>query len=253
MRNKKQMLKEDITITAATQFKYLVFIDASSYIQRGNGLMTNIFRDMGAPKIAKWFRSLAASSEFKEHANDFKSITTRFAGNSSLRVLLVALMKIKSKEITQDNSASIEKDITIILGKISKHISSKLSDQDQELFDSVSKYINVIAATAAKTLSAAIQPSEPEPAEEPTDDKGDDKEASKDDAKVDTDKDDDSSDSEKSDDDSGEEAPDDGSKDDAPDEESKDDDSAKSDDDTKKESIQRRVTTLVREILEGKR
>lgn len=252
MRNKKQLLKEDITINAATQFKYLVFIDASSYIQRGNGLLTNVFRDMGAPRITKWFRALAASSEFKEHANDFKSISARFSGNSSLRVLLAALIKIKSKEIKADNVASIEKDITIILNKIGKYINSKLSDQDLELFESVSKYITAIAATAAKSLSASIQPAE-EPAEEPEDKKdGDDTSKDADAEKSDSTDDDTKADDAKTDDapeDKGDDAPSDDN--DAP--EAKDDDVEKPEEDTKKESIQRRVTALVREILRGKK
>lgn len=121
---------------------------------------------------------------------------------------------------TEEERADFDADMKRVMSKIAKIISSKMTDEDKELFDSISAELNVVAETITSKLDDSIVVGQEEKPEEPEEkETGDDEESG-----------DDGMDSETSD--TGDTAP----VEDAGEEETS-------------EALQRRVKNIVREIL----
>lgn len=161
---KKNKINEQISSMIQVPLKYLAFIDVGSYISRGNGLLTIILRDMGTAKISKLFRPISASDIYKSKEQEFKSISSRFASNPSLKTLYLALDKLKSSAAGKEDTIQIQKDIQLLVNRIGKTISSKLTDEDKELFDSISPKLDTVARIVGNAIDSSIEPT---PVEEP--------------------------------------------------------------------------------------
>ena len=85
MSNKRMKINEDIADTIAAPLRYAAFIDAGSYVTRGNGMLTMIFPELGPAQISKWFRQLGRTETFKKNENEFKSISSRFSSSPALK------------------------------------------------------------------------------------------------------------------------------------------------------------------------
>ena len=170
---KKNKINEQISSMIQGPLKYVAFIDVGSYISRGNGLLTIILRDMGTAKISKLFRPISASDIYKSKEQEFKSLSSRFASNPSLKTLYLALDKLKSSAAGKEDTTQIQKDIQLLVNRIGKTISSKLTDEDKELFDSISPKLDIVARIVGNAIDSSIEPtsveeppSEETPAEE---------------------------------------------------------------------------------------
>ena len=212
---KKTKINEQISSAIQSPLKYAAFIDVGSYINRGNGLLTMILRDMGAPKIAKLFRPISASDVYKSKAEQFKSVSSRFASNPSLKTLYIALNKLKASAAGQEDTTQIQKDVQLLVNRIGKTISSRLTDEDKELFDSISTELDSIAGTIGDSIDTAVTP---KPAEEKPEEAPEEKPA--------------------------EEKPEE-----KPEEEKPEEEAPKEEPETKKEHLERRIKNIVREIL----
>lgn len=166
---KKNKINEQISSMIQGPLKYVVFIDVGSYISRGNGLLTMILRDMGTAKISKLFRPISASDVYKSKEQEFKSLSSRFASNPSLKTLYLALDKLKSSAAGKEDTTQIQKDIQLLVNRIGRTISSKLTDEDKELFDSISPKLDTVARIVGNAIDSSIEPTpvEEPPAEEP--------------------------------------------------------------------------------------
>lgn len=174
---KKKIMKEAISASSTGPLKYVAFVDAASYITRGNGLMTMLVGTGTGPEISKWYRKLSASEEYKSKAGEFKSLSSRFSTNPSLKTMYIALNKIKAKGQAAEDKTQIEKDMQLVIAKIGRIISSKLTDEDKELFETVSSYLDSIAGNLAGKLDSALTapPPEEKPEETPTEEKPEEK------------------------------------------------------------------------------
>jgi len=171
---KKNKINEQISSMIQGPLKYAVFIDIGSYISRGNGLLTTMLRGMDIVKISKLFRPISVSDVYKSKEQEFKSLSSRFASNSSLKTLYLALYKLKSSVSGEEDTTQVQKDIELLMNKIGKTISSKLTDEDKELFDSISPKLDTVARiignvidNSIKSVSAEEPPTEEKPTEEP--------------------------------------------------------------------------------------
>lgn len=167
-------INEDIADTIAAPLRYAAFIDAGSYVTRGNGMLTMIFPELGPAQISKWFRQLGRTETFKKSENEFKSISSRFSSSPALKGLYVTLKNLKKKEVSDENKESHENDLQLVINKIGKIISSKLTEEDSALFDAVSAELDAISKTIAAKIDGSVVSTEPEepteePAEEPSD------------------------------------------------------------------------------------
>lgn len=166
---KKTKINEQISSMIQGPLKYVVFIDIGSYISRGNGLLTMILRDMGTGKISKLFRPISTTDVYKSKEQEFKSLSSRFASNPSLKTLYLALEKLKSSAAGKEDTAQIQKDIQLLVNRIGRTISSKLTDEDKELFDSISPKLDTVARIIGNAIDSSVEPTpaEEKPAEEP--------------------------------------------------------------------------------------
>ena len=128
---------------------------------------------MGTAKISKLFRPISASDIYKSKEQEFKSLSSRFASNPSLKTLYLALDKLKSSAAGKEDTTQIQKDIQLLVNRIGKTISSKLTDEDKELFDSISPKLDIVARIVGNAIDSSIEPtsveeppSEETPAEE---------------------------------------------------------------------------------------
>lgn len=217
--NNRKKLNEQISSSIQSQLKYLAFIDISSYINRGNGLLTTILSDMGTGKISRLFRPLSTTDAYKSKEQEFKSISSRFISNPSLKTMYLALAKLKANAKGQTDNTQNEKDIQLLVNKIAKMISSKLTDEDKELFNSVSSQLDIIARGIGSKIDSALEPAPEE--EKPAEEKPEEKPAEEKPA---------------------EEKP----AEEKPEEEKPEEEKPE---DTKKEHLQRRIKNIVREIL----
>ncbi len=186
MSNKRMKINEDIADTIAAPLRYAAFIDAGSYVTRGNGMLTMIFPELGPAQISKWFRQLGRTETFKKNENEFKSISSRFSSSPALKGLYVTLKNLKKKEVSDENKESHESDLQLVINKIGKIISSKLTEEDSALFDAVSAELDAISETIAAKIDGSVVSTEPEekpeepteePAEEPSDEETSEPEA----------------------------------------------------------------------------
>ena len=169
---KKTKINEQVSSLIQGPLKYIAFIDAGSYISRGNGLLTVILKDMGTAKISRLFRPLSTSETYKTKEQEFKALSSRFASNPSLKTLYIALNKLKSSAQGQEDTTQIQKDIQLLVNRIGKTISTKLTDEEKELFDSISSQLDPIARTIGNSIDTAIEPT---PAAEKPEEKPDEK------------------------------------------------------------------------------
>lgn len=175
---KSKTIKEELSSSAKSSMKYMAFIDAASYISTGKGLLGMIAGD--STTIKKWFRQLSSSNEYKSKIPQFKSVSARFSTNPALKTMYLAIKKIKEKSADDKDKSNAEKNIQLVLGRIGKIISSKLTDEDRELFDSVSKYLDSISGNIGSSMDKSINPpAEPAAAPETPDKSSDDKSAEK--------------------------------------------------------------------------
>jgi len=225
MKNKKSKLNEGIG-DASSALKYIAFADVGDYVTRGNGMLSNIFPELGPAQVAKWFRQIGRTDSFKENEGSFKSISSRFSSSPALKGLYMTLKALKKKEVSDEEKESHENDIELVLNKISKIIGGKMTKEDSELFDSVSDELGEIAEEISSSLEGGLSVSEPEeeqPEEEPEETEEEPDEEEEEEEEEDTDE--------------TEETP----------QTSSPEPSAPTD--TKKEQLERRVKNIVKEIL----
>lgn len=168
MKNKKSKINEGIG-DSSSALKYIAFADAGSYVTRGNGMLSTIFPELGPAQVAKWFREIGRTESFKKNEGSFKSISSRFSSSPALKGLYITLKALKKKEVSDEEKESHESDIELVLNKISKIIGGKMTEEDSELFNSVSDELSEIAEEISSSLEGSLSVSEPseEPEEEP--------------------------------------------------------------------------------------
>lgn len=154
--NKK--IQENISASIQSPLKYVAFIDVGSYITRGSGLLSTILKDMGSAKISRLFRPIASSDDFKSKTDAFKAVSARFASNPSLKTLYIAVNKLKSSASGKEDTTEIQKDMQLLVNKIGKMISSKMSEEDKELFNLVSPKLDSIAGVIANSIDSSLEP-----------------------------------------------------------------------------------------------
>ena len=115
----------------------------------------------------------------------------------------------------QEDTTQIQKDVQLLVNRIGKTISSRLTDEDKELFDSISTELDNIAGTIGDSIDMAVTP---KPAEEKPEEAPEEKPA--------------------------EEKPEE-----KPEEEKPEEEAPKEEPETKKEHLERRIKNIVREIL----
>ncbi|WWT39336.1 hypothetical protein [Microcystis phage Mel-JY01] len=170
----KKIINESITGEIISPLKYCVFIDTAQYITRGSGLLTFMFAQdssIGSAIISKLYRQFSASDLYKQNAESFKSIGARFSANPTLKTLYIAARKIMSKISTGDGDIEEnKKDLGVVMRRIEKFISSKLTEQDNQLFATVSGDMAKIATNFAGVIDNNVKAPEPmpEPMPEPT-------------------------------------------------------------------------------------
>jgi len=170
--NKVSIIKEDVSSANISPISYMVFIDISSYLSKGRGLLSSMFAAKPSESITKWFGKVKEDETYKENEEAFKAISSRFMGNPILKKLYSSIDKLKTVSTGETDQSERDKDIEKLLGKISLFIKNRLTKKERELIGKMSTVVNSIGnniSSAIKSdLEAMAKAEEPEkPKEEP--------------------------------------------------------------------------------------
>jgi hypothetical protein len=175
MKKFKKQIKEGLADNISNSLLYSFFIDAYPLVKKKGGLVTIMFPNVGLKKISRWVSEVENSDVFTQNEDKFKQIFMKMGANSSLKTLYRAVNTLKSKETnSQDNEQRIS-DLELLVNKIGRFIKSRLSQDERQLFESISSILDGAADNAAKSIegsvgASTITPEKPkeEPTEEPT-------------------------------------------------------------------------------------
>lgn len=153
----KKLVKESITVSAISPMSYIVLVDVSNVIERNKNLLQFIFPNENANTIRSWFNKFADSDEYKQTSEKLQSISSRFSGNPTLKVLYKSLDTLKSTAYTASEKEAHEADIRKIIEKIGLFIKKRLTDEDFEVLEIVLSRLNSVAENLSKKIDTQIE------------------------------------------------------------------------------------------------
>jgi hypothetical protein len=173
MRPFKTSIKEGLADNVASHLMYSFFVDLYPLVNKKGGLLTVMFPNVGLKKLSRWVGSIEGNELFTQNADKLQQIYSKIAPNTQLKTLYRAVDTLKSKETTPEENDQRINDIQLIVQKIGRVIKSKLTQEERQLFDSLSSILDGAADQAGKSLEGSIGAStktvepEEEPKEEP--------------------------------------------------------------------------------------
>jgi len=153
----KKLIKESITVSAISPMSYIVLVDVSNVIERNKNLLQFIFPNENANTIRSWFNKFADSDEYKQTSEKLQSISSRFSGNPTLKVLYKSLDTLKSNAYTAEEKEAHEADIRKVIEKIGLFIKKRLTDEDFEVLEIVLSRLNSVAENLSKKIDTQIE------------------------------------------------------------------------------------------------
>ena len=153
----KKVVKESITVSAISPMSFIVLIDVSNVIERNKNLLQFIFPNENVNTIRSWFNKFADSDEYKQTSEKLQSISSRFSGNPTLKVLYKSLDTLKSNAYTAEEKEAHEADIRKVIEKIGLFIKKRLTDEDFEVLEIVLSRLNSVAENLSKKIDTQIE------------------------------------------------------------------------------------------------
>lgn len=165
-------LNEAAILSTGNATSLMVFIDIAYYIKNQKGMLSLAFPNIGNRDLYKMTRGFANNPAYSENQEQLIGISERFYNNSSLKGLYKTLAVLASKETTPSESAARMQDLNLVLSKIERFITGKLTNEERELFSSMEDSIDNYSDSLNSNLNSSIESTtkeEPEetPAEEP--------------------------------------------------------------------------------------
>jgi hypothetical protein len=176
MKNKVKKINESITESAISPLTYIVFIDASVALENSRGYLKIIFPEKPPSEIKVWFRPLINSQSYGQVSDKLKSVSSRFSNNPSLKALFNSLQQIISSSYPESEKEQHEKDIELVIRRISVYIKRKLTESDISVLEEMMSELNTITESISGEIdnqveSLGIAEEEPIEDEEPDDKK----------------------------------------------------------------------------------
>lgn len=174
MRKTKNGLNEGLADDISSRLLYSFFIDMYPIVNRRGGLLTIMFPNVGSKKLSRWLKGAEGSDLYTQNAQRMEEIYRKMSAVSSLKTLYRAVNVLKSKETPQAENETRINDLNLLMSKIERVIKAHLSNEDKQLFNSISSLLSPAANDAAKSIEGSVgastqAPEEPvaEPTEEP--------------------------------------------------------------------------------------
>ena len=175
MRTDKQGINEGLADDISKSLRYSFFVDMYAIINKRGGLLTIMFPNVGQKKLNRWLKGAGDSDLYTQHAEKMEEIYNKISAISSLKTLYRAVNVLKTKETPQAENETRLSDLTLLMSKIGRVIKGHLSQDERELFDSMSPILTPAATDAAKSIegsvgasTAAPEKQQGEPTQEPT-------------------------------------------------------------------------------------
>jgi len=154
---KVSIIKEDVSSANISPISYMVFIDISSYLFKGRGLLNSMFPTKPTESITKWFGKVKEDETYKENEEAFKAISSRFMGNPILKKLYSSIDKLKTVSTGETDQSERDKDIEKLLGKISLFIKNRLTKKERELIGKISTVVNSIGNNISSAIKSDLE------------------------------------------------------------------------------------------------
>jgi hypothetical protein len=154
---KVSIIKEDVSSANISPISYMVFIDISSYLFKGRGLLNSMFPTKPTESITKWFGKVKEDATYKENEEAFKAISSRFMGNPILKKLYSSIDKLKTVSTGETDQSDRDKDIEKLLGKISLFIKNRLTKKERELIGKISTVVNSIGNNISSAIKSDLE------------------------------------------------------------------------------------------------
>jgi hypothetical protein len=171
----KKVLKEEIQSSNENFIDYIAVIDSTEILQNNRSMMTYIFPDVKMNKLINWYEGFSQSEEYqkKEDRTKLESISSRFHGDGTLKILYRSLNALLSESFTEPEKTERDKDVKKLIKKIGIYIKQKLTDEDNQI---VQKMLPALESTSqsisdkieSKLLSSMKSEEEPEEEPKPT-------------------------------------------------------------------------------------
>lgn len=171
----KNVLKEEIESSNENFIDYIAVIDSTEILQNNRSMMAYIFPDVKMNKLINWYEGFSQSDEYqkKEDRTKLESISSRFHGDGTLKILYRSLNALLSESFTEPEKTERDKDVKKLIKKIGIYIKQKLTDEDNQI---VQKMLPALESTSqsisdkieSKLLSSMKSEEEPEEEPKPT-------------------------------------------------------------------------------------
>jgi hypothetical protein len=126
-------------------------------------------------KLINWYEGFSQSEQYqkKEDRTKLESISSRFNGDGTLKILYRSLNTLLSEPYTEPEKSSRDKDVKKLIRKIGIYIKQKLTDEDNQ---TIQKMLPALQSTSqsisdkieSKLLSSMKSEEEPEEEPKPT-------------------------------------------------------------------------------------
>jgi hypothetical protein len=171
----KKVLKEEIESSNENFIDYIAVIDSTEILQNNRSMMAYIFPDVKMNKLINWYEGFSQSEQYqkKEDRTKLESISSRFHGDGTLKILYRSLNTLLSEPYTEPEKTSRDKDVKKLIRKIGIYIKQKLTDEDNQ---TIQKMLPALQSTSqsisdkieSKLLSSMKSEEEPEEEPKPT-------------------------------------------------------------------------------------
>jgi len=171
----KKVLKEEIESPNENFIDYIAVIDSTEILQNNRSMMAYIFPDVKMNKLINWYEGFSQSEQYqkKEDRTKLESISSRFNGDGTLKILYRSLNTLLSEPYTEPEKSSRDKDVKKLIRKIGIYIKQKLTDEDNQ---TIQKMLPALQSTSqsisdkieSKLLSSMKSEEEPEEEPKPT-------------------------------------------------------------------------------------
>ena len=171
----KKVLKEEIESSNENFIDYIAVIDSTEILQNNRSMMAYIFPDVKMNKLINWYEGFSQSEQYqkKEDRTKLESISSRFNGDGTLKILYRSLNTLLSEPYTEPEKSSRDKDVKKLIRKIGIYIKQKLTDEDNQ---TIQKMLPALQSTSqsisdkieSKLLSSMKSEEEPEEEPKPT-------------------------------------------------------------------------------------
>lgn len=151
----KKVLKEEIESSNENFIDYIAVIDSTEILQNNRSMMTYIFPDVKMNKLINWYDSFSQSEQYqkKDDRTKLESISSRFHGDGTLKILYRSLNALLSEPFTEPEKTERDKDVKKLIKKIGIYIKQKLTDEDNQ---TVQKMLPALESTS-QTISDKIE------------------------------------------------------------------------------------------------